>query len=107
METKERFFLLTPTPTEHQAIYKDAEGNEMRWSAKFPVPAIGTAVTVTMNRIGPAIVKGYFESHGWLGIMVLPTNPPQWLIDQRKKNPGKLAWQKEGIACVFGAEFIV
>ena len=101
----ERFFILTPTPTNDPKVFLDAEGKEMKWSGEIPPPAIGAQINVTMNRIGPAIVKGYFESCGRLGIMMLPINPPDWLIRQRKDNPGKLKWQKEGIGCVFGTEF--
>jgi hypothetical protein len=101
----ERFFILTPTPTNDPKVFLDAEGNEMKWSGVTPPPAIGAQINVTMNNIGLAIVKGYFESCGWLGVMMLPLNPPDWLVRQRKADPGKLKWQQEGIGCVFGAEF--
>jgi len=31
-----------------------------KWSGRQPVPAIGQTVTVTMNKLGDGIVRGYF-----------------------------------------------
>jgi hypothetical protein len=121
----ERFFILTPTPIDQTEtvkhpdgskedfpLYLDASGKPMKWSASFPIPAINDRVCITMNGIGPAIVKGYFESEGFVGVMTLPLNPPKWLRDQRKreaKEPNyasKPKWVKEGIGCEFGAEIL-
>lgn len=79
------------------------------------VPKIGQRVNIVMNGIGPAVVKGYFYSRssdwdglGWVGVMTLPENPPQWLKDQvlRKGKQRELApeWVLQGIGCEFGAE---
>jgi hypothetical protein len=120
---QERFFILTPTPTDQTEpvkysdgtskdfpVYLDASGKPMKWSGSFPIPAIGARVYVTMNRIRWAVVKGYFDSEGYVGVMTLPTRPPKWLRDQRKraqKEPGyanRPKWVKEGIGCEFGSE---
>ena len=114
---QERFFILTPTPTDRRGtasngrempIYLDASGKEMWWSAEFPIPAIGQRIFITMNGIGWAVVKGYFESEGYVGVMTIATRPPKWLRDQHKRDlksgralPG---WMREGIGCEFGTE---
>jgi len=103
----ERFFILTPTPTDRPDVYLDASGNQMKWSGKFPIPAIGTKVFITMNGIGWATVKGYFESYGYVGLMTLAARPPKWLRDQHKRDAqdlGQPKWIREGIGCEFGAE---
>lgn len=115
----ERFFILTPTPTgrtrpgappfQHlgYSIYLDASGKEMLWSADFPIPAVGARVFVTMNGIGWARVEGFFESCGYVGLMIKPTKPPRYYRENTRKaqaNPNKPTWMKEGIGCVFGAE---
>lgn len=130
---KERFFILTPTPTDRLAadsegrlfpVYLDASGLEMKWSGKSALPAIGERVYMKINSIGWGVVKGYAESHGYLGLLVNPENPPDWWKKQRRNNakehalavklgPEKAAiervrvlpqWILDGICCVFGAE---
>lgn len=111
----ERFFILTPTPTDRtgkdgHAVYLDAEGKEMLWSAKFPIPAIGQRIYINMNGIGWAVVKGYFESCGYVGVMTLPTRPPKYLRDQNKadrKDLSKPQWYRDGIGCEFGSEILL
>jgi hypothetical protein len=120
----EKFFILTPTPTDRTEtvnhgdgtkndfpVYLNAEGKPLKWSGKFPIPAVGSRVYVTMNGIGWAIVKGFFESCGYVGLMTLPVGPlPKWYKDQRRrerKEPNyasKPKWIKEGIGCEFGNE---
>lgn len=113
----ERFFILTPTPTDGTTtdsignvfpIYLDASGLPMKWSGSFPLPAIGSRVFVTMNSIGWAVVKGYFESAGYVGVMTKATNPPKWLRAQHRRDlkSGRTMpkWRIEGIGCEFGAE---
>lgn len=117
----ERFFILTPTPTDKTEtiesgttfpVYLDATGMPMKWSGDFPIPPVGSKVWVKMNSIGWAVVKGYFESHGYVGLMTLPTKPPTWLRKQMKndlaeesRGETKLApWMREGIGCEFGNE---
>lgn len=114
----ERFFIPTPTPTtrtktdpllpgEAFPVYLDAEGVEMMWSGNFPLPAIDNQVFVKMNKIGWAVVVGYFESHGYVGVMTDPIDPPKWLRKQIKScqnDPKVPKWAKEGICCEFGNE---
>lgn len=111
----ERFFILTPTPTDKTKkdnngnefpVYLDASGMPMMWSGDFPIPAIGTRVYIRLNSIGWGVVKGYFESCGYVGVMTLPENPPKWLRDQQRRNnnAGSPQWMREGIGCEFGSE---
>lgn len=103
----ERFFILTPTPTNDPHVYRDGSEVPMKWSGKYPIPAVGTEIRVTMNGIGSSVVKGYFESHGWVGLMILPNKPPKYYVEQTKKHqndPKKPQWVKDGIGCVFGIE---
>jgi hypothetical protein len=63
-----------------------------------------------MNNIGWATIEGFFAEDGFLGVMTRAEAPPQWLVDQRKRdlaNPrhaDKPDWWKQGIGCEFGAE---
>lgn len=98
-----------PAATNGQmGLYRDASGVEMKWSAPFPLPAIGDRVYITLNSIGWAHVKGYFEEAGYLGVMTLATRPPAWLRDQLRRD--QLSghhlpdWRNRGIGCEFGAE---
>lgn len=107
-----------PTPTgrkgegdrAHCEIYLDAEGKPLLWSGKFPLPNIGDRLTITMNRIGPAEVVGYFSEAGYVGVMTKALDPPTWLVKQRaddRKRPdfaGMPQWWKDDIGCEFGAE---
>ena len=119
--TKARFLIPTPTPAGkttykldgkdvEYAAYLDADGNVMRWSASFPLPAIGSRIYITMNGIGWATVTGYFEQHGWLGVMTKAEDPPRWLKQQNEaeKHDPRYAdapeWRKDGIGCEFGTE---
>jgi hypothetical protein len=61
-------------------------------------PTIGSKIYVTMNKLGPATVKGYFVEGGWLGILVKLSDPPKWWREQNKGEPGRLAH-------IFGPEF--
>ena len=117
----ERFLIPKPRPTNEIetvesatfSIYLNESGERLKWSGEFPLPEVGSRVYVAMNRIGWAIVKGYFESEGYVGVMTLPTEPPEWLRAQReeeKRDPkyAELAqWAKEGIGCEFGAEILL
>lgn len=59
-------------------------------------PAIGAEVYVTMNKLGPATVRGYFVVDNWLGVLVEFKDPPQWWIDQNPTEP---------LGHIFGPEF--
>jgi len=69
------------------------------WSNGQPPPPLEAEVIVRVNDIGSAIVVGYFVEYGYLGLHVMPKNPPAWY---RKQNglPGG-AWKD---CHVFGAE---
>ena len=72
MNRKPRFFIdkLTPAGVKDEgfALY-DFEGERLRWSAPFPLPAIGTRIYITMNSIGWATVEGFFAEAGYLGLL--------------------------------------
>lgn len=70
-----------------------------KWSGSAPPPAVGERVNVTMNGIGPGVVRGYFVEYGWLGLLVQHESPPAWLI---KQCGGK---SKVGLGHIFGCEF--
>lgn len=67
-----------------------------RWSNAAPPPAIGTRITITMNRLGPATVTGYFAEDGWLGLLVTLHDAPDW---HRKQRNG------DNRGHIFGPEF--
>lgn len=114
----ERFLIPKPIPTNETetvgsstfSIYLNETGERLKWSGDFSLPEVGSRVYVSMNHIGWAIVKGYFESAGYVGVMTLAVDPPKWLRAQceREKRDPKYAkqpqWAKEGIGCEFGAE---
>jgi hypothetical protein len=114
-EFYEKFFIVAPVPTgrtgkDGHAVYLNFEGKEVLWSAKFPIPAIGQRVYIAMNSIGWAVVKGYFESCGFVGVMTLPSKPPKYLREQNKrdrKDLSKPQWYREGIGCEYGSEILL
>jgi hypothetical protein len=55
------------------------------WSGKQAPPKIGAKVLVRINRIGEAKVRGYFAQDGYLGLLVSPSNPPEWYVKQNGK----------------------
>ena len=60
--------------------YKEFE--KLRWVCKNPIPAVGSKVNVKINGIGESTVLRYFVEHGFIGLLVQPTNPPTWYIKQ-------------------------
>lgn len=48
----------------------DLEGERVRWSGAARLPAIGSEVSVWVQSLGSAKVKGYFIDRGWLGLIV-------------------------------------
>jgi hypothetical protein len=114
-KTTERFFIATPIPSleiktdsdnNTFPVYLNEKGKPMMWSGAFPVPAIGSRVFIKMNNIGWAVVKGYFESCGYVGVMTLPVNPPAWLREQlnEPKGPNCPDWVREGVGREFRSE---
>jgi len=110
---KAQFLIEMPTPAgvkdEGFALY-DFGDQRLKWSAPFPLPALGTRVYITMNNIGWASIEGFFAEDGYVGVMTRAEDPPQWLREQRlrdRANPrhaDKPDWWKQGIGCEFGAE---
>ena len=93
-------------PANHHHIYTTPDG-ELLWSGKTPVPEVGQSVTVTMNGIGKATVRGYVKADLWLGLIVYPLYPPEYLkknIADAQKNPNASTWRKEGCIVVYGTE---
>lgn len=75
-----------------------ASKDEVKWSAKFGVPAIGSEITIRINGIGRAKVTGYAVLEGYLGVMAVPLDPPPWWLQQNGKPTERRP------ALVFGAE---
>jgi hypothetical protein len=117
----ERFFIPEPVPTGEMSeprsldeatfpLYREDDGNLLKWSAKFPLPKIGDRIFVRMNGIGWAVVKGYFASEDYLGVMTKATKPPAYLRQQHRRNAkdmSKPQWIREGIGCEFGTEILL
>src|ERR1017187_3156625 len=85
---KAKFFIDMPTPTgvkdDGFALYDSGE-ERLRWSAPFPLPAIGSRIFITMNSIGWASVEGFFAEDGYVGVMTNAENPPEYLRKQRER----------------------
>lgn len=66
--------------------YQPKDGEEapqaIKWSGDTPPPPIGSRIVLTINSIGPAIVRGYFVEYGWLGVLTEVLDPPAWWIEQ-------------------------
>lgn len=75
-----------------------AEG-DLKWSSAKPPPALGESVKVNFNKLGSAVVKGYFAEAGWLGVLLSLSDPPKWWKEQNKSDPKRLAH-------VFGTELV-
>lgn len=90
----EVFFIPQPVLTEKTETLEDGRilpiyksgALLLKWSGDKPIPTIGQQITITMNDVGPAIVKGYFAGAGWLGVLTEATHPPAWLRRQRGPN---------------------
>lgn len=87
--------------------YQTADGRLLMWSGDFDLPEIGQRIYITMNGIGWAIVVGYFECEGYLGVMTKPTKPPKWLRKRNREDAldmSKPEWYRRGIGCEYGTE---
>lgn len=101
----EKFFVDPPQPTKDSHLYCTTDGFLVKWSGTTPLPAVGTEIRILLNHIGPGTVTGYFESCGFIGVMVTPSKPPDWLLQQcREHRSDAPDWLRQGIVCVFGAE---
>ncbi|MBT2325504.1 hypothetical protein J7E62_24530 [Variovorax paradoxus] len=76
----------------------DATRELLKWSAEFDPPSIGSDITLRINQIGRAKVTGYASIDGWLGVMCVPYNPPDWWVKQN----GPPSVKNDSLA--FGAE---
>jgi hypothetical protein len=114
-ECTDRFFIPPPTPTSETRkdadenllpVYLDEKGGRLLWSGDFPLPEIDSRVFVKMNNIGWSLVKGYYASAGYVGVMTLPINPPAWLCEQWLTEQDSISpeWAKQGIGYEFGSE---
>ncbi len=61
-------------------VSPDAAG--LKWSGGR-IPRIGEVVEVKINAIGAAVVESYFIEDNWLGLLVKPSNPPEWYVRQK------------------------
>jgi len=60
------------------------EFDDLQWVANKPLPAYGSEVTVKVNGIGRSKVLRYFVEHGFVGLIVMPLNPPNWYKNQNE-----------------------
>jgi hypothetical protein len=81
---------------------RDAAGkpiNDRAWPPKWfnpnPPPAKGARVRANFNRLGFAVVTGYFVEENFLGLLVRFEDPPEFFKKQNRVNKGHL----------FGPEF--
>ena len=54
----------------------------LQWSGTREVPAIGAGVHVYLNSFGPAVVRAYFHTDGFLGVLCEFTQVPAWFSRQ-------------------------
>jgi hypothetical protein len=84
---------------ERQPVYacrlKSGRAVLAKWSGAGQVPVFNEEVVVRINAIGKAKVTGFFVQHGYLGVLCLPLNPPEWYV--RQNGAG-------AISHVFGSE---
>ena len=65
--------------------FPEIDGVEVKWSGDF-VPKIDDTVFCRVNGIGPGKVLGYYIEHKWVGLIVMPNNPPEWYLNQNGPN---------------------
>lgn len=65
------------------------------------LPNISDPINITMNSIGPAVVRGYMAEFGMIGIIAEPTSPPDWWVAQNAKNAKSKLF---GVCGVYPAE---
>lgn len=59
----------------------------LRWSADFDPPAIGTKILARINNCGEAVVVGYFQQGGFLGVICDLLDAPEWHRKQNNNDP--------------------
>ena len=67
----------------------------LSWSNPLPVPAVGAQVTVLINNLGPATVRGYLQQDGFLGLWVQVHNPPAWMVQHTRGDAHGAAFGRE------------
>jgi hypothetical protein len=69
--------------------YTGPQGNNAtyRWSGADAPPAIGDLINVKLRGIGRSRVLGYFAEGGWLGVLVQPLDPADWVVAQNGTKP--------------------
>ena len=72
-----------------------AEFDALQYVSDKPMPRVGDELTVTFNGIGRVVVTGYFVEFGFLGLLVRPSDPPEWYIKQNGR---------DGICHIFPSE---
>ncbi len=88
-EPLEEFLKRWPRPL---PVYRTPEDDmDGMWSSKGPLPSIGDEIEVQMNALGKGTVTRYFFEHGYLGLYVSLSNPPEWYVSNAP-------------AMIFGAE---
>ena len=81
------------------------EFEQLQWVTTKPIPAVGSEVEVKINGIGRSKVLKYFVEHGFIGLVVQPTNPPDWYKNQNKSTLDSALYDWD--AChVFPAEVL-
>lgn len=55
----------------------------LKWAGECPLLDIAQEVEVKMNGFGAGRVEGYFQEHGWLGLLVRISKQPEWHVKQR------------------------
>ncbi len=78
-----------------QPAQGDGMPTEITWSGSVPMPEINAEIRVRMNRIGKARVVRYFVEDGYVGLLVLPLDPPPWYVKQNGR---------DALCHVFGTE---
>ena len=105
---KAQFLIEMPTPAgvkdEGFALY-DFGDQRLKWSAPFPLPALGTRVYITMNNIGWASDRR-FLCRGWLprgndqgGRAAAVAARPAQARSGEPATCGQARWWKQGIGC--------
>lgn len=82
------------------SIQKTLPAGNPQWSGKSEIPPVGSTVQVQHSEWGQVTVKGYVVEDGFLGVVAEPKDPPQWWLDQKKRNR-----QRHRNVTYFGNEF--
>jgi hypothetical protein len=84
-----------------------ADRRRLFYSKHDRIPEIGDVVK-GCNSFGLCEVKGYFHEDGYFGVLMTPSNPPQWFVEQEKrKKPSRAKMDPigKGNIGLYGSEF--